>query len=173
MPENPRAASLAASGFDATATFPSSPRFVAQRKRLRAISGSVPKRDSMPAKSRIAVSAAASSTQGEKDCAQSSNAACVADSCSGERGRSVNSEQSSAWALVIPGEIPARLAFSFMAKTFSSGGLPSKIATACARNSGSARNIAATGKFGTKMQANMKQYPVPGCQYPEKQVSKF
>src|ERR1700693_6130203 len=66
----------------------------------------------------------------------------------------------------MPGAIPRRPAPSFTAKTFSSGGLPSKIATARARNSGSARNIAATGRFGTKMQANMKQYPVPSCQYP-------
>src|SRR5580658_8717698 len=35
------------------------------------------------------------------------------------------------------------------------------MATACERNSGSARNTAATVKFGTKMQANMTQYPVP------------
>src|SRR5208282_5842404 len=36
-PENPRDASTAASGFDATATFASSPRSAARRKRLRAI----------------------------------------------------------------------------------------------------------------------------------------
>ena len=89
-PENPRAASTAASGFEATATFPSSPSSAARRKRLRAISGSEPKRDSMPARSRITVSAAASSTHGENDCAQSSRTACATDSCSGERGRSVN-----------------------------------------------------------------------------------
>ena len=54
----------------------------------------------------------------------------------------------------MPGAMPRRPALSFTAKIFSSGGLPSKIATACARNSGSARRVAATGKFGTKMQAN-------------------
>ncbi len=120
----------------------------------------------MPARSRIAVSAAASSTHGEKDCAQSSRAACATDSCNGERGRSVNSGQSSAWAFVIPGVMPIRPALSFTAKTFSSGGLPSKIATARACNSGSARNTAATEKFGTKMQANMSstQYPVVSTQ---------
>src|SRR5580658_3996571 len=64
----------------------------------------------------------------------------------------------------MPGAMPARPAFSFAAKTFSSGGFPSKMATARARNSGSARNTAATGKFGTKMQANMKQYLVPSTQ---------
>src|ERR1700691_6320706 len=66
----------------------------------------------------------------------------------------------------MPGVMPMRPALSFTAKSFSSGGLPSKMATARARNSGSAPNTAATGKFGTKMQANMKQYPVSSCQYP-------
>ena len=64
----------------------------------------------------------------------------------------------------MPGVMPMRPALSFTAKTFSSGGLPSKMATARARNSGSARNTAATGKFGTKMQANMKQYLVVSTQ---------
>src|SRR5580704_17756839 len=61
--------------------------------------------------------------------------------------------------------MPARSARSFTAKIFSNGGLPSKIAVACARKSGSARKIAATGKLGTKMQANIKQYLVPSTQY--------
>ena len=40
-------------------------------------------------------------------------------------------------------------AFSLTAMIFSSGGLPSRMATARARSSGSARSAAATGKFGT------------------------
>src|SRR5579863_9525370 len=64
----------------------------------------------------------------------------------------------------MPGMMPMRPALSFTAKTFSSGGLPSKTATARARNSGCTRNTAATEKFGTKMQANIKQYPVVSTQ---------
>ena len=86
-PENPRAASTAASGLEATATLASSPSVAARWWMAREISGNDPKRDSMPARSSRAVSQAASSTQGENDWAQSSKAACAADSCSGERGR--------------------------------------------------------------------------------------
>jgi hypothetical protein len=53
----------------------------------------------------------------------------------------------------MPGVMPMRSAPSFTAKTFSSGGSLSKMAKASARNSGSARDTAATEKFGTKMQA--------------------
>ena len=115
----------------------------------REISGNDPNRDSMPARSSRAVSQAASSTHGEKDWAQSSKAACAADSCSAERGRSASSEHSSAWALVMPGAMPSRVAVSLTARIVSSGGLPSTMASARACNSGSARRAAATGKFGT------------------------
>ena len=155
-PERPRAASTAASGFEATAMFASSPRSAAQRKRFwsnfwqllaekqfhagqvknrrvgcgifharREAIARNPARPRVPPLPAAGWNAGAASTPG----------------------------QSSAWVFVMPGVMPMQLALSFTAKSFSSGGLPSKIATACARNSGPARNTAATGKFGTKMQA--------------------
>ncbi len=154
-PEKPRAASTAASGLEAAAIFAESPRSAARAAIFWGISVDAPKSGSIPARSRIAVSAAASSTQGEKDCAQSRRTAWAVDSCSVERGRKANSEHSSACAFVMPGAMPNCLAPSFTAKTFSNGGLPSKIATGCDRKAGSARRTAATWKFGMKMQANM------------------
>ena len=146
---NPRAASTAVSGLEATATLALSPRMAARSWRARAISGSGPRRDSMPARSSREVSQAASSTHGEKDWAQSSRAAWAVEFCSGEFGRRTSSGDNSACALVMPGAMPRRLAWSFTARIVSSGGLPSRMATARVRSSGSARNAAATGKFGT------------------------
>src|SRR6266851_3065800 len=64
----------------------------------------------------------------------------------------------------MPGDTPARWAFSFTAKIFCSGALPSRTATNCERNSGSARSNASTGKSGTKMQAKGIKSSVFGCQ---------
>jgi hypothetical protein len=148
-PHKPRAASRAASGLEAMATLASRLRMAARSLIAREISGSDPNRDSMPARSMRTVSQAVSSMQGENDCAQSSKAAWAEDSCRGERGRKASSEHNSAWDLVMPGAMPRRLAFSLTAIIFSSGGLPSRMATARGFSSGSARRAAATRKFGT------------------------
>ena len=96
-----------------------------------------------------------SSTSGENDCAQSSNAACADVSCDSERGRRISFSHASNCDLVAPISTPVCLALSFSPITFSSGGRPVSTAILRARNSGSKRMIACTGKSGMKIQANM------------------
>ena len=156
-PGKPWAASTAASGLAATATFASSPMDELRRANSQAIFGKDPNKGSSPARFRSMVSSAVSSTSGENDCAQSSKAACAEVSCNSERERNMRFSHASNCAFVAPVSTSNWRAFSFRATTFSSGARPASTTTGFPRSSGSKRISASAGKFGMKRQANMEQ----------------
>ena len=159
IPGKPRAAIRAVSTFEAMATFDSKPHSQERCTRCAPISFSAPNKWVRPERSRTIASCAASSIRGETDQPISSNTAWAIFSCGRERGRISKPANCAAFIFVIPSSIPACAAFSLMATTLHSGGLPSIKARARSRKAGSARTTACRMKLGTKMEANAIRSP--------------